>query len=181
MKRPAVLKESIPYISKMAIGNAGMEWRNSKKGTAFLSSTFSGKVKKISKSWKSQRNSGLQKSLKGRNDGRLMPGARRRTPYSSGRRPCRHRTHWAWRAIGDTGFLCSGLGKWFFRHCAYLPTPLPKGERAPIYFPAPHRKRGGKFKEKKGFPPLCLLAHPRLGQCYCVKASTKKELSFWMR
>jgi hypothetical protein len=46
MKRPAVLKESIPYISKMAIGNAGMEYRNSKKGTAFLPSTFSGKVKK---------------------------------------------------------------------------------------------------------------------------------------
>ncbi|WP_302156566.1 hypothetical protein [uncultured Dialister sp.] len=30
-----------------------------------------------------------------RNDGRLMYGARRRTMYSSGRRPCRHRTHWA--------------------------------------------------------------------------------------
>jgi len=45
MKRPAVLKESIPYISKMAIGNAGMECRNSRKGTAFLPTTFSGKVK----------------------------------------------------------------------------------------------------------------------------------------
>ena len=32
-----------------------------------------------------------------RNDGRLVYGARRRTPYSSGRRPCRHRTHWAVR------------------------------------------------------------------------------------
>lgn len=31
MKRPAVLTENIPYISKMAIGNAGMECRNSKK------------------------------------------------------------------------------------------------------------------------------------------------------
>lgn len=40
------LNESIPYISKMAIGNAGMECRNSKKGTAFLPSAFSGKVKK---------------------------------------------------------------------------------------------------------------------------------------
>ena len=33
-----------------------------------------------------------------RNDGRLVYGARRRTSYSSGRRPCRHRTHWAVRA-----------------------------------------------------------------------------------
>ena len=31
MKRPAVVRESIPYISKMAIGNARMECRNSKK------------------------------------------------------------------------------------------------------------------------------------------------------
>lgn len=31
MKRPAVVRESIPYISKIAIGNAGMECRNSKK------------------------------------------------------------------------------------------------------------------------------------------------------
>lgn len=44
MKRPAVLKESIPYISKMAIGNAGREYRNSKRVTAFLPSTFSGKI-----------------------------------------------------------------------------------------------------------------------------------------
>jgi phage-related tail protein len=45
MKRPAVLTESIPYIFKMAIGNAGMEYRKFKKGTAFLPSTFSEKVK----------------------------------------------------------------------------------------------------------------------------------------
>lgn len=38
------LKESIPYISKMAIGNAGMECRNSKRVPPF-SPAFSGKVK----------------------------------------------------------------------------------------------------------------------------------------
>ena len=44
-----------------------------------------------------------------------------------------------------------------------LPTCLRGGWRAAIYFLAPHRLRGSKFKERKGFPPLCLLAHPRLG------------------
>ena len=44
----------------------------------------------------------------GRNDGRLMYGARRRTMYSSGRRPCRHRTHWANK---DTGVPC-GVFNW---------------------------------------------------------------------
>ena len=60
---------------------------------------------------KQQRNPGLN-IYHGRNDGRLMYGARRRTSYSSGRRPCRHRTHWASWAVGDTGFLCSGTIWW---------------------------------------------------------------------
>ena len=49
------------------------------------------------KSKKSQGNPEMQ-SKSCRNDGRLVYGARRRTSYSSGRRPCRHRTHWAVRA-----------------------------------------------------------------------------------
>jgi hypothetical protein len=40
MKRSAVLKESIPYISKMAIGNEGMEYRNSKKVPPFSPPPF---------------------------------------------------------------------------------------------------------------------------------------------
>lgn len=40
MKRPAVLKESIPYISKMAIGNAGREYRNSKRVLPFSPPPF---------------------------------------------------------------------------------------------------------------------------------------------
>lgn len=47
MKRPAVLKESIPYISKMAIGNAGMEYQNSKRVPPFSLRLFR-KGKKIS-------------------------------------------------------------------------------------------------------------------------------------
>lgn len=47
MKRPAVLKESIPYISKMAIGNAGRECQNSKRVPPFSLRLFR-KGKKIS-------------------------------------------------------------------------------------------------------------------------------------
>ena len=79
-----------------------------KKDTAFLPSTFSGKVKKR-KLKHTEKLRTPENTLQGRNDGRLMPGARRRPPCRSVRRPCRHRTHWAWRAIGDTGFLCSGI------------------------------------------------------------------------
>ena len=109
MKRPAVLTESIPHISKMAIGNAGMACRNSKRIPPFSLHLF----------WKGKKNQRKLKptkklrtpenSLKSRNDGKLMPGARRHTPCSSGRRPCRHRTHWAQWAIGDTGFLCDEI------------------------------------------------------------------------
>ena len=66
-----------------------------KKGTAFLPSTFSGKVKNQRELKTTEKLRTPENSLKGRNDGRLMPGARRRTPCSSGRRPRRHRTHWA--------------------------------------------------------------------------------------
>ena len=106
MKRPAVLEESIPYISKMAIGNAGMECRNSKRVPPFSPHLFR-KGKKSAKAENHKETQDSRNPLQGRNDGRLMPGARRRTPYRSGRRPCRHRTHWARWAIGDTGFLCS--------------------------------------------------------------------------
>ena len=37
-----------------------------------------------------------------------MPGARRRTSYSSGRRPCRHRTHWAGQSRGPDFFVVEG-------------------------------------------------------------------------
>ena len=60
MKRPAVVKESIPYISKMAIGNAGMECRNSKKVPPSCPHLFR-KGKNQYKLKKLQRNSGLQK------------------------------------------------------------------------------------------------------------------------
>ena len=65
------------------------------KGTAFLPSTFSGKVTNSANTEKHRETQDSRNPLQGRNDGRLMPGARRRTSYSSGRRPCRHRTHWA--------------------------------------------------------------------------------------
>ena len=65
------------------------------KGTAFLPSTFSGKVTNSANTEKHRETQDSRKSLQGRNDGRLMYGACRRTSYSSGRRPCRHRTHWA--------------------------------------------------------------------------------------
>ena len=60
MKRPAVVGESIPYISKMAIGNAGMECRNSKKVPPSCPHLFR-KGKNQYKLKKLQRNSGLQK------------------------------------------------------------------------------------------------------------------------
>ena len=66
-----------------------------KKGTAFLPSTFSGKVTNSANTEKHRETQDSRNPLQGRNDGRLMPGARRRTSYSSGRRPCRHRIHWA--------------------------------------------------------------------------------------
>ena len=105
MKRPAVLEESIPYISKMAIGNAGMECRNSKRVPPFSPHLFRKGKKNQQKLKTTEKRRTPENSLKGRNDGRLMPGARRRPPYSSGRRPCRHRTHWArwayWRHRGS--------------------------------------------------------------------------------
>lgn len=58
MKRPAVVRESIPYISKMAIGNAGMECRNSKKVPPSCPHLFR-KGKNQYKLKKLQRNSGL--------------------------------------------------------------------------------------------------------------------------
>ena len=77
-----------------------------KKGTAFLPSAFSGKVKKSTKAENHKETQDSREPLQGRNDGRLMPGARRRTPYSSGRRPCRHRTHWArWAILETPGFF----------------------------------------------------------------------------
>ena len=120
-----------------------------KKGTAFLPSTFSGKVTNSANTEKHRETQDSRNPLQGRNDGRLMPGARRRRgaavisllsdfileflrhtrssmtkivtylrnamtqydmkirmksesakkallpKYISGRRPCRHRTHWA--------------------------------------------------------------------------------------
>ena len=80
-----------------------------KKGTAFLPSTFSGKVTNSANTEKHRETQDSRKSLQGKNDGSLMYGARHRTSYSSGRRPCRHRTHWAQWAIGDTGFLCDEI------------------------------------------------------------------------
>ena len=78
------------YFPKMAIGNGIMRsrrpWVN-----LFHSPPDQAKSKK------SQGNPEMQ-SKSCRNDGRLVYGARRRTSYSSGRRPCRHRTHWAVRA-----------------------------------------------------------------------------------
>ena len=50
-----------------------------KKDTAFLPSTFSGKVKNQRKLKTTEKLRTPENSLKGRNDGRLMPGARRRT------------------------------------------------------------------------------------------------------
>ena len=46
-ERPAALTESVPYISKMAIGNAGMECQNSKRVPPFSLRLFR-KGKKIS-------------------------------------------------------------------------------------------------------------------------------------
>lgn len=50
-----------------------------KKDTAFLPSTFSGKVKKR-KLKHTEKLRTPENTLQGRNDGRLMPGARRRPP-----------------------------------------------------------------------------------------------------
>ena len=66
-----------------------------KKDTAFLPSTFSGKVKNQRKLKTTEKLRTPENSLKSRNDGRLMPGARRRTKYGSGHRPCKHQTLWA--------------------------------------------------------------------------------------
>ncbi len=78
------------YFPKMAIGNGIMRSR-SPWVNLFYSPPDQAKSKK------SQGNPEMQ-SKSCRNDGRLVYGARRRTSYSSGRRPCRHRTHWAVRA-----------------------------------------------------------------------------------
>ena len=73
MKRPAVWKESIPYISKMAIGNAGMECRNSKRVPPF-SPHLLRKGKKNQRKLKTTKKLRTpENSLKSRNDGRLMP------------------------------------------------------------------------------------------------------------
>jgi hypothetical protein len=49
-----------------------------KKGTAFLPSTFSGKVTNSANTEKHRETQDSRNPLQGRNDGRLMPGARRR-------------------------------------------------------------------------------------------------------
>jgi hypothetical protein len=61
----------------MAIGNAGMECRNSKKVPPFSPHLFrKGKNQYKLKNCREIQDS--RKLLQGRNDGRLMPGARRR-------------------------------------------------------------------------------------------------------
>ena len=76
MKRPAVLTKSIPYISKMAIGNAGMECRNSKRvpPSCPLCLFRKGKNQYKLKNYRETQDS--RKSLQGRNDRSLMYGAR---------------------------------------------------------------------------------------------------------
>ena len=70
MKRPAVWKESIPYISKMAIGNAGMECRNSKRVPPFSPHLFRKGKKNQRKLKTTKKLRTPENSLKGRNDGR---------------------------------------------------------------------------------------------------------------
>ena len=106
------MKESIPYISKMAIGNAGMECRNSKRVPPFSPHLFRKGKKNQQKLKTTKKLRTPENPLQGRNDGRLMPWGSCdfiAPQVRSGRRPCRHRTHWARWAIGDTGFLCNGI------------------------------------------------------------------------